>query len=100
MSLEQGKPLPDARGEVEYGASFIKWFAEQGKRTFGETIPATSPNAALGTIKEPIGIAALITPWNFPVGDDHPQGRRRHGRRLPGDRQARRRDAVLGAGTC
>ncbi|MGB8713895.1 MAG: NAD-dependent succinate-semialdehyde dehydrogenase [Onishia taeanensis] len=67
MSMEQGKPLPDARGEVEYGASFIKWFAEQGKRTFGETIPSHIPNAALGTIKEPIGIAALITPWNFPL---------------------------------
>ncbi|WP_168011826.1 NAD-dependent succinate-semialdehyde dehydrogenase [Halomonas salinarum] len=67
MSLEQGKPLPDARGEVEYGASFIKWFAEQAKRTFGETIPSHIPNAALGTLKEPIGIAALITPWNFPL---------------------------------
>ncbi|WP_458526133.1 NAD-dependent succinate-semialdehyde dehydrogenase [Onishia taeanensis] len=67
MSMEQGKPLPDARGEVEYGASFIKWFAEQGKRTFGETIPSHIPNAALGTLKEPIGIAALITPWNFPL---------------------------------
>ncbi|WP_192034926.1 NAD-dependent succinate-semialdehyde dehydrogenase [Halomonas sp. YLGW01] len=67
MSMEQGKPLPDARGEVEYGASFIKWFAEQGKRTFGETIPSHIPNAALGTIKEPVGIAALITPWNFPL---------------------------------
>ncbi|MFQ3787996.1 NAD-dependent succinate-semialdehyde dehydrogenase [Halomonas sp. A29] len=67
MTLEQGKPLPDARGEVEYGASFVRWFAEEGKRTFGETIPSHIPNAALGTIKEPVGIAALITPWNFPL---------------------------------
>ncbi|SDJ73395.1 NAD-dependent succinate-semialdehyde dehydrogenase [Billgrantia gudaonensis] len=67
MTLEQGKPLPDARGEVEYGASFVRWFAEEGKRTYGDTIPSHIPNAALGTIKEPVGIAALITPWNFPL---------------------------------
>ncbi len=67
MTREQGKPLPDARGEVEYGASFVRWFAEEGKRTYGETIPSHIPNAALGTIKEPVGIAALITPWNFPL---------------------------------
>ncbi|MBB3141833.1 NAD-dependent succinate-semialdehyde dehydrogenase [Halomonas organivorans] len=67
MTLEQGKPLPDARGEVEYGASFVRWFAEEGKRTYGETIPSHIPNAALGTLKEPVGIAALITPWNFPL---------------------------------
>nr|WP_299242165.1 NAD-dependent succinate-semialdehyde dehydrogenase [uncultured Halomonas sp.] len=67
MTHEQGKPLPDARGEVEYGASFIRWFAEEGKRTFGQTIPSHIPNAALGTLKEPVGVAALITPWNFPL---------------------------------
>ncbi|PWV74168.1 NAD-dependent succinate-semialdehyde dehydrogenase [Halomonas sp. A11-A] len=67
ITMEQGKPLPDARGEVEYGASFVRWFAEEGKRTYGETIPSHIPNAALGTLKEPVGIAALITPWNFPL---------------------------------
>ncbi|SHF22747.1 succinate semialdehyde dehydrogenase [Modicisalibacter ilicicola DSM 19980] len=67
MTHEQGKPLPDARGEVEYGASFVRWFAEESKRTFGQTIPSHIPNAALGTLKEPIGVAALITPWNFPL---------------------------------
>ncbi|MBZ9559900.1 MULTISPECIES: NAD-dependent succinate-semialdehyde dehydrogenase [Modicisalibacter] len=67
MTREQGKPLPDARGEVEYGASFVRWFAEEGKRTFGQTIPSHIPNAALGTLKEPVGVAALITPWNFPL---------------------------------
>lgn len=67
MTLEQGKPLPDARGEVEYGASFVRWFAEEGKRSYGETIPSHIPNASLGTIKEPVGIAAMITPWNFPL---------------------------------
>lgn len=67
MTLEQGKPLPDSRGEVEYGASFVRWFAEEGKRSYGETIPSHIPNAALGTIKEPVGIALLVTPWNFPL---------------------------------
>lgn len=67
MTLEQGKPLADARGEVEYGASFVRWFAEEGKRTYGETLPSHIPNAALGTLKEPVGVAALITPWNFPL---------------------------------
>lgn len=67
MTQEQGKPLSDSRGEVEYGASFVRWFAEEGKRTFGQTIPSHIPNAALGTIKEPVGVAALITPWNFPL---------------------------------
>ncbi|MGO2132646.1 MAG: NAD-dependent succinate-semialdehyde dehydrogenase [Halomonas sp.] len=67
MSFEQGKSMADARGEVEYGASFVHWFAEEGKRAYGQTLPSHIPNAALGTIKEPVGIAALITPWNFPL---------------------------------
>ncbi|WP_106478898.1 NAD-dependent succinate-semialdehyde dehydrogenase [Phytohalomonas tamaricis] len=67
MTLEQGKPLKDARGEVDYGASFIQWFAEEGRRAYGETIPSHIPNAALGTLKEPIGVAAMVTPWNFPL---------------------------------
>lgn len=67
MSFEQGKSMADARGEVEYGASFVRWFAEEGKRAYGQTLPSHIPNAALGTLKEPVGIAALITPWNFPL---------------------------------
>ncbi|MDO6816207.1 NAD-dependent succinate-semialdehyde dehydrogenase [Cobetia amphilecti] len=67
MTREQGKSLDDGRGEVEYGASFVHWFAEEGNRAFGETIPSHIPNAALGTVREPIGVAALITPWNFPL---------------------------------
>ncbi|MGF1702831.1 NAD-dependent succinate-semialdehyde dehydrogenase [Photobacterium makurazakiensis] len=66
MVLEQGKPLFDARGEIEYGASFIRWFAEESRRAYGETIPSHIPNAQLASIREPIGVAALITPWNFP----------------------------------
>lgn len=66
MVLEQGKSLDDARGEIDYGASFVRWFAEEARRAYGETIPSHIPNAQLGTIREPIGVVALITPWNFP----------------------------------
>ena len=66
MVLEQGKTLDEARGEIDYGASFVRWFAEEARRAYGETIPSHIPNAHLATIREPIGVAALITPWNFP----------------------------------
>lgn len=66
LSLEQGKPLAEARGEIRYGASFIEWFAEEGKRTYGETIPSPLPGRRIVTIKQPIGVVAAITPWNFP----------------------------------
>lgn len=67
MTLEQGKPLAEAEGEVLYGASFIEWFAEEAKRTYGETIPTPSADKRLVTIKQPIGVACAITPWNFPI---------------------------------
>ena len=67
MTLEQGKPLAEARGEVAYGASFIEWFAEEGKRVYGEVIPAPSGDKRLVVIKQPVGVTAAITPWNFPV---------------------------------
>ncbi|WP_052364858.1 NAD-dependent succinate-semialdehyde dehydrogenase [Halotalea alkalilenta] len=67
ITLEQGKPLNDARGEVDYAASFVKWFAEEGRRAYGETIPSHIHGASLATVKEPVGVAALITPWNFPL---------------------------------
>ena len=66
LSEEQGKPLNEAMGEIAYGASFIEWFAEEGKRTYGETIPSPSPQRRLLTIKQPVGVVAAITPWNFP----------------------------------
>ncbi|MGR5239042.1 NAD-dependent succinate-semialdehyde dehydrogenase [Vibrio alfacsensis] len=66
MVMEQGKTLRDALGEIDYGASFIRWFAEEACRSYGETIPSHIPDAQLLTVREPIGIAALITPWNFP----------------------------------
>ncbi|MBW3695297.1 NAD-dependent succinate-semialdehyde dehydrogenase [Vibrio sp. T187] len=67
MTLEQGKPLAEALGEVAYGASFIEWFAEEAKRTYGETIPAPSGDKRIMTIKQPVGVACAITPWNFPI---------------------------------
>ncbi len=67
MTLEQGKPLPEARGEIMYGASFIQWFAEEGKRVYGDSIPTPAASRRLVTIKQAVGVAAAITPWNFPV---------------------------------
>ncbi|UJF17446.1 NAD-dependent succinate-semialdehyde dehydrogenase [Vibrio sp. SS-MA-C1-2] len=67
MTLEQGKPLAEAKGEVIYGASFIQWFAEEAKRTYGNTIPAGTSDKKLMTIKQPLGVACAITPWNFPI---------------------------------
>jgi len=67
MTAEQGKPLPEARGEVAYGASFVEWFAEEAKRVNGETLPPFDPNRRLLVLKQPIGVCAAITPWNFPL---------------------------------
>ncbi len=66
MTAEQGKPLAETRGEVAYGASFIEWFAEEGKRVYGDVIPTNLPNRRIIVTKEPIGVVASITPWNFP----------------------------------
>jgi len=67
LSLEQGKPLAESKGEIAYAASFIEWFANEAKRLTGRTIPTHIDGAHLGTVMEPVGVAALITPWNFPV---------------------------------
>jgi succinate-semialdehyde dehydrogenase / glutarate-semialdehyde dehydrogenase len=67
MTTEQGKPLGEARGEVAYGASFLEWFAEEGKRAYGDVIPTVAPDRRLLVIKQPIGVCAAITPWNFPI---------------------------------
>lgn len=67
LTAEQGKPLAEARGEVIYGASFIEWFAEEAKRTYGETIPGHQSDKRITVITQPIGVAASITPWNFPT---------------------------------
>ena len=67
MTKEQGKPLAEAKGEVNYGASFIDWFAEEGRRIYGDIIPTPSNDKRILTIKQPVGVVAAITPWNFPV---------------------------------
>ena len=67
MTAECGKPLAESRGEVAYAASFLKWFAEEAKRASGDVIPQTAPGRRLMTIKQPVGICGLITPWNFPA---------------------------------
>jgi succinate-semialdehyde dehydrogenase/glutarate-semialdehyde dehydrogenase len=66
MTAEQGKPLAESRGEIAYAASFIEWFAEEGKRVYGDTIPTFAKDKRVIVIKEPIGVCAAITPWNFP----------------------------------
>ncbi|WP_424969607.1 NAD-dependent succinate-semialdehyde dehydrogenase [Dinoroseobacter sp. S76] len=67
LTAEMGKPLAEAKGEIGYGASFVEWFAEEGKRIYGETIPAHLPDARIQVIKQPVGVVGAITPWNFPV---------------------------------
>jgi len=66
LTLEQGKPLAEAKGEIVYGAAYIEWFAEEGKRVYGDTIPAPSDDKRIIVIKQPVGVVASITPWNFP----------------------------------
>ncbi len=67
MTAEQGKPLAEAKGEIAYGASFVEWFAEEAKRVYGETIPSPDPSKRLVVLRQPIGVCAAITPWNFPL---------------------------------
>lgn len=66
LTTEQGKPIAEAKGEIAYGASFIEWFAEESKRVYGDTIPALSSDQRIMVLKQPIGVVAAITPWNFP----------------------------------
>jgi succinate-semialdehyde dehydrogenase/glutarate-semialdehyde dehydrogenase len=67
LTLEQGKPLVESRGEISYAASVIEWFAEEAKRVYGQTVPAGSPDKRILVIKRPVGVTAAITPWNFPA---------------------------------
>lgn len=66
LTLEQGKPLTEARGEIAYGASFVKWFSEEARRIGGSTIPSPAADRRIIVLKEPVGVSAIITPWNFP----------------------------------
>src|SRR5271170_6342710 len=67
MTLEQGKPLSESRGEVAYAAAFLEWFGEEAKRLYGDTIPQHQADKRIVVIKQPIGVVACITPWNFPL---------------------------------
>src|SRR5712692_6809217 len=67
MTAEQGKPLAESKGEIAYAAAFIEWFGEEGKRIYGDTIPAHAADKRIVVTKEPIGVCAAITPWNFPA---------------------------------
>ncbi len=67
MVSEQGKPLDEARGEIDYAASFVEWFAEEARRVYGDVVPSPWPDRRMFTLREPVGVAALITPWNFPA---------------------------------
>src|SRR3954452_21777315 len=67
MTAEQGKPIAESRGEVAYAASFLEWFGEEAKRVYGDTIPGHQPDKRIIVIKQPIGVVACITPWNFPL---------------------------------
>ncbi len=67
LTAEQGKPLREAIGEIRYGAGFIEWYAEEAKRLYGETVPTNAAGRRILTIREPVGVAAMITPWNFPM---------------------------------
>ena len=66
LTMEQGKPLAEGKGEIAYGASFLEWFAEEGKRTYGDLIPATDPSKRIMVMKQGVGVVGAITPWNFP----------------------------------
>lgn len=67
MTLEQGKPLAESRGEIAYAASYLEWYAEEGKRAYGDTIPTNDADRRIVVLKEPVGVCAAITPWNFPA---------------------------------
>jgi succinate-semialdehyde dehydrogenase/glutarate-semialdehyde dehydrogenase len=67
MTAEQGKPLAESRGEVAYGAAYVEWFGEEAKRVYGDVIPGPAPDKRVVCIRQPVGVVAAITPWNFPV---------------------------------
>ena len=67
ITLEQGKPIKESLGEIDYGAAFVDWFAEEAKRIYGDTISANDPDQRIIILKQPVGVVAAITPWNFPV---------------------------------
>ena len=98
MTLEMGKPLAEARGEVAYAAEFFRWFSEEAVRIDGGYAVAADGRDRFLVMRQPVGPCLLITPWNFPTGDGHPQDRPGGGRGLHDGRQARRADPAVHAG--
>ena len=94
---EQGKPLAESRGEIGYAASFIEWFAEEARRIYGETIPSPWPDARIVVTREPVGVCAAITPWNFPAAMITRKVAPGAGCRLHDRRQTCDADAAVGA---
>ena len=98
MTAEQGKPMTELRGEIAYAAAFIEWFGEEGKRVYGDTIPAHASDKRIVVTKEPIGVCAAITPWNFPAAMITRKAGPGLGRRLHDGAEAGDRDPVFGIG--
>ena len=97
LTTEQGKPLAEAKGEIAYGASFVEWFAEEAKRVYGDVIPQHQADKRILVLKQPIGVSAMITPWNFPNAMITRKAAPALAAGCHGGDQARRADAVLGA---
>ncbi len=100
MTLEQGKPLAESHGEIEYAASFVEWYAEEGKRLNAEGVTSHLPDAEMIVRREPLGVVGLRDALEFPVSHADPQGRRRAGCRLHHRRASLVADTALGAGAC
>ena len=98
ITLENGKALPDSRGEIAYAAEFFRWSSEEAARAVGDLYRGPSTGARILVGHKPAGIAVLVTPWNFPGGDGDAQDRAGACRRLPGDPEAGLRDAAHDAG--
>ena len=96
MTAEQGKPLAESKGEIAYAAAFIEWFGEEGKRIYGDTIPAHMADKRIVVTKEPIGVCRRDHPVEFPGGDDHPQMRPRPRRGLHDGAEAGLRHPLFG----
>jgi succinate-semialdehyde dehydrogenase/glutarate-semialdehyde dehydrogenase len=95
MTAEQGKPLAESMGEITYAASFVEWFAEEGKRLYGDIIPGHQADKRILVLRQPVGVVAAITPWNFPsamitrkAGPRFPLLRSLNSRRVPASRRA------------
>ena len=98
LTAEQGKPLAEARGEIAYGANYVEWFSEESKRVYGDIIPQPSNDKRVMVIKQPVGVVACITPWNFPQCHADPKNSPGHCRWLCRGLQTRQCYATVRTG--